>query len=121
MSDLSLLTGVYANVETYATLVDRVIEGLRQPAASGLGDERAKLANLLIDASTQGRTSRSREALILDSLLRDESGQQRIDLQALGQRLLSGTVDKTSQSQLEALAEQLEKERAEVASRLRGR
>lgn len=121
MSDLSLLTGVYANVETYATLVDRVIEGLRQPPSSGSGDERARLANLLIDASTQGRANRSREALMLDSLLRDESGQQRIDLKMLGERLLSGAVDKAGQLQLETLAKQLEKERADVATRLRGR
>jgi hypothetical protein len=79
------------------------------------------LATLLIDASTQGRVSRSRDALILDSLLRDESGQQKIDLKALGQRLLTGQVDKASRSQLESLAKQLEKERAEVVSRLRGR
>jgi hypothetical protein len=121
MSDLSLLTGVYANVEAYATLVDKVIESLRHPASSNLGQDRARLGNLLIDASNQGRASRSLEALVLDSLLRSESGEQHVDLKALGQRLLSGEVDKTSQRQLETLAKELEKERAEVAGRLRGR
>ncbi len=121
MSDLSLLTGVYANVETYAALIDSVIESLRHPPSGNAASERAKLANLLIDASTQGRSNRSREALMFDTLLRDELGQQHIDLKALGQRLLSDTIDKTSRAQLESLARHLERERAEVANRLRGR
>lgn len=121
MSDLALLTGVYANVEAYATLVDKVIAGLRNPVTDQSSREQAKLAQLLIDASDQGRASQSLEALIFDSLLRAESGEQRVDLKLLGERLLSGDVDKTCQRQLEILAKELEKERAEVATRLRGR
>lgn len=121
MSDLSLLTGVYANVEAYAALVDRVIEGLREAVPNGFSDDQERLGKLLIDASSQGRAARSLEALVLDSLLRSETGEQRVDLKALGQRLLSGNLDRTSQRQLEVLAAELEKERAEVANRLRGR
>jgi hypothetical protein len=121
MSDLSLLTGVYANVESYAALVDRVIDGFRNPASSLTDLDRTKLGNLLVDASDQGRSKQSMEALVLDSLLRSETGEQQVDLKALGQRLLSGSLDKTSRRQLETLAEELERERVEVANRLRGR
>jgi len=121
MSELSLLTGVYANVEVYASLIDRVIENMRRPGSTDAQQQRLKLGNLLIDASDQGRASGSIEALIFDSLLRSDSGVQHVDLKGLGQRLLSGADDTASQRQLESLAKELEKERAEVASRLRGR
>lgn len=120
MSDLSLLTGVYANVETYAELIDKVIDGLQQPASPQVDQNRTKLGTLLVDAAGQGVSKRSVEALMLDSLLRAETGEARIDLKLLGERLLSGSLDRSSRRQLESLAEQLEKERAQVASRLRG-
>jgi hypothetical protein len=121
MSDLSLLTGVYANVEAYATLIDKVIERLRTNGSDPSNPEQSKLAQLLIDANDQGRSSQSLEALILDSLLRSDSGQRSVDLKQIGERLLSNDVDLSIQRHLESLARELEKERAEVASRLRGR
>jgi len=121
MSDLSLLTGVYANVEAYAELIDKVIDDLRQPALPHADQNRTRLGTLLVDAADQGVSKRSVEALIFDSLLRSETGEPRIDLKLLGKHLLSGSIDRSSRRQLEALAEQLEKERAQVASRLRGR
>jgi hypothetical protein len=121
MSDLSLLTGVYANVEAYATLIDKVIERLRATGSDPANPEQSKLGQLLIDASDQGRSSRSLEALVLDSLLRSDSGECAIDLKQLGQRLLTSNVDRGFLKQLEVLAKELEKERAEVAGRLRGR
>ena len=121
MSDMSLLTGVYANVESYAALIDRVIDGFGSPVSNPVDQDRIRLGNLLVDASDQGCSKQSMEALVLDSLLRSETGEQRINLKMLGQSLLSGAIDKVSRSQLELLAEKLERERAEVANRLRGR
>jgi hypothetical protein len=121
MSDLSLLTGVYANVEAYAELIDKVIDGLRQPASLHADQNRTKLGTLLVDAADHGVSRRSVQALIFDTLLRSESGEPRIDLKLLGSHLLSGSINRSIRRQLELLAEQLEKERAQVASRLRGR
>ncbi len=121
MSDLSLLTGVYASVEAYAELIDKVIDGLRQPVSVHADQNRTRLGTLLVDAADQGISKRSVEALVFDSLIRSETGEPRIDLKLLGKHLLSGSIDRSSQRQLELLAEQLEKERAQVASRLRGR
>jgi hypothetical protein len=121
MSDLSLLNGVYANVEAYAELIDKVIYGLQQPASSQTQKDRLKLGALLIDAADRGVTKRSVEALMLESLLRSETGQQRVDLKRLGNQLVAGVLDRGSRRQLESLAEDLERERAGVATRLRGR
>jgi hypothetical protein len=121
MSDLSLLTGVYANVEAYAELIDKVIDGLQKPASSQAQQDRLKLGALLIDAGDQGVSKHSVEALMLDSLLRSETGEQRVDLKKLGNHLLAGSLDRGSRRQLESLAEGLERERAGVATRLRGR
>lgn len=121
MSDLSLLTGVYANVEAYAELIDKVIDGFRQPASGQAQQDRVKLGTLLVDAADQGVAKRSVDALMLDSLLRSETGEQRVNLKKLGSHLLAGSLDRTGQRQLESLAEELERERAGVATRLRGR
>lgn len=121
MSELSLLTGVYANVEAYASLIDTVLGRLRSGGSSPSDPDQTRLGRLLVDASDQGRSSQSLEALLLDSLLRSPSGERLTDLKSLGQRLLAGNVETSHQRQLEMLAKGLEKERAEVAGRLRGR
>jgi hypothetical protein len=121
MSDVSLLTGVYADVEAYATLIDTVIERLRDEGSNPENDEQRRLAHLLIQAHDQGRSSQSLEALILDTLLRSDTGEQGMDLGQIGRRLLTDEIDSTIQKQLEVLANELEKQRAEVAARLRGR
>jgi hypothetical protein len=121
MSDLSLLTGIYANVEQFASLIDTVIEHARTNVAAPPGDAQKRLGQLLIDTDDQGQTSGSYEALMLDSLLRDTSGQTPLDLPGLGRRLLAGTIGSSDQQQLEAIAQGLERERSEVAGRLRGR
>jgi hypothetical protein len=121
MSNLSLLTGIYANVEHFASLIDTVIEHARTNVTATPGDAQRRLGQLLIDAGDQGQTSGSYEALMLDSLLRDATGDTPLDLPGLGQRLLAGTVSLSDQKQLEILAQGLERERSEVAGRLRGR
>lgn len=121
MSDLSLLTGIYANVEQFASLIDTVIEHARTNASATPGDAQRRLGQLLVDTGDQGHTSGSYEALMLDSLLRDASGQTPFDLSGLGLRLLAGTLGTSDQQQLEAIAQGLERERSEVAGRLRGR
>lgn len=121
MSDLSLLTGVYANVEAYGILIDRVIERLLQTGSDPANPDQKKLAQLLIDASDQGLGSESLEALKFDSLLRTSTGEPLVDLKRLGECLLKDEVDTVYQKQLEILAKGLEEERAEVANRLRGR
>lgn len=121
MSELSLLTGVYASVEAYGALIDRVIERLRKAGSDPTDSDQKKLAQLFIDASDQGLESQSLEALILDSLLRTNTGEPLADLRRLGERLLSGEIDEGYQKQLETLAQGLEQERVEVACRLRGR
>lgn len=121
MSDVSLLTGVYANVEAYAALIDRVIERLRSEGSDPNNEEQRRLGNLLIQAHDQGRSTQSLEALVLDTLLRSDTGEQSMDLDGIGRRLLADDADRVVQKQLEMLANELEKQRAEVAARLRGR
>jgi hypothetical protein len=121
MSDLSLLTGIYASVEQFASLIDTVIEHARTNVAAPPGDAQRRLGQLLVDTGDQGQTSGSYEALMFDSLLRDASGQTPLDLPGLGLRLLVGTIGSSDQEQLEAIAQGLERERSEVAGRLRGR
>jgi len=121
MSDLSLLTGIYANVEAYAKLIDKVLEQVQKRGSDPANAEQRKLGRLLIDASDQGHSSESLEALLLDSLLRSDSGECPVDLKKLGERLLSQNLDRGILKQLEVLAKELEKERAKVAGRLRGR
>jgi hypothetical protein len=121
MSELSLLTGIYANVEHFASLIDVVIEHARTNLTATPGDAQRRLGQLLVDAGDQGQTSWSYEALLLDSLLRDASGETPLDLPQLGLRLLAGTISPSDQKQLEILAQGLERERSEVVGRLRGR
>ncbi|SKA41323.1 hypothetical protein SAMN02745126_06486 [Enhydrobacter aerosaccus] len=121
MSDLSLLTSIYANVEHFASLIDTVIEHARTSATPTPGDAQKRLGQLLVDAGDQGQASQSYEALMLDSLLRDPSGETPLDLPQLGSRLLGGAISSSDQKQLEILAQGLERERSAVAGRLRGR
>ena len=120
MSDMSLLTGVYADVEAYAVLIDRVIERLGREETGSVDPDQKRLGQLLIDASDQGLKSQSLEALTLDSLLRSNTGEPFAGLKRLGDRLLSGQVDVSYHKQLEMLAQRLEQERAEIARRIRG-
>ncbi len=123
MSDLSLLRGVYADVEAYGTLIDKVIERLGSRGTGPPDPEQKKLGRLLINASDQGLKSQSLEALTLDSLLRSNTGEPfaSLNLKQLGEQLLSGQVDASYHIQLETLAQRLEQERAEIARRLRRR
>lgn len=121
MSDLSLLSGVYANVEVFAELIDKVIERMGADGAATVEPDQRHLGQLLVDAADRGRASGSYQALILDSLLRDQTGVPLLDLDRLGRRLLSGATDLADLKQLEILAKGLEMERSEVAGRLRGR
>lgn len=121
MSDLSLLTGVYANIEKYGVLIDRVIERLGREKADPTDPDQKKLAQLFVDAGDQGLESQSSEALMLDSLLRTRSGKPLADLKQLGERLQKGDVDQAYLRQLGELAQGLEQERADTARRLRKR
>ena len=121
MSDLGLLTGVYANIEAYAVLIDRVIERLGQEGTGPPNPDQKKLGQLLIDASDRGLESQSLEALTLDSLLRSNTGEPLAGLKVLGERLLSGQVDVSYHKQLETLAQRLEQERVGIARQIRGR
>lgn len=121
MSDLSLLSGVYANVEVFAALIDKVIERIGAEGATTVHEDQRHLGQLLVDAADRGRASGSYQALMLDSLLRDATGAPLLDLDRLGQRLLAGGADAADLKQLEILAKGLERERSEVAGRLRGR
>ena len=118
MSDLSLLTGVYADVEEYGALIDRVIERLGRGEANPTDPDQKKLAQLFIDASDQGLESQCLEALTLDSLLRASTGESLANLKQLGERLRNGEVDQAYIHQLEELAQRLEQERVKVARRL---
>ena len=123
MSDLSLLRGVYADVEAYGSLIDRVIARLSRVQSSSPDRDQKKLGQLLIYANDQGLKSESLEALTLDSILRSNTGEpfNGIDLKRLGEYLLSGEVDASLNRQLETLAQRLEQERADIARRLRRR
>ena len=121
MSDMSLLTGVYADVEAYGVLIDRVIERLGRKGSDPTNQDQKKLAQLFVDADDQGLSSQSLEALTLESLLRTRTGEPLANLKQLGERLQKGDVDHTHLRQLEELAQGLEQERAEIARRLRGR
>ncbi len=123
MSDLSLLRGVYADVETYGGLIDRVIARLGRVQSGSPDRDQKRLGQLLINTNDQGLKSKSLEALTLDSILRSNTGEpfNGIDLKRLGEYLLSGEVDASFNRQLETLAQRLERERAEIARRLRRR
>ena len=121
MSDLSLLNGIYANVDFFASLIDAVIENIRKDGGTNPDSKQARLGRLLVDANDHGQASGSYEALILDSLLRTSTGEPLVNFERLGKRLLSGEVDSSDQKMLEKLATELDKERSEVANRLRGR
>ena len=121
MSELSLLTGVYADVEAYAVLIDRVIERLGQGGIGPPNPDQKKLGQLLIDASDRGLASQSLEALTLDSLLRSNTGEPLLGLKELGECLVSGQVDISYHKQLETLAQRLERERVGIARQLWGR
>ena len=121
MSDLSLLNGIYTNVDFFASLIDSVIDNIRKDGGTNPDPEQARLGKLLVDANDHGQASGSYEALILDSLLRTSTGEPLVNFERLGKRLLSGEVDSSDQKMLEKLATELDKERSEVANRLRGR
>ncbi|MCE2432557.1 MAG: hypothetical protein J4F29_06455 [Candidatus Latescibacteria bacterium] len=121
MSNLSLLTGVYADIEAYAVLIDRVIERLGREGSDPTDPDQKKLGQLLIDASDQGLESQSLEALTLDNLLRSNTGEPLPGLKDLGEYLLSGQVDISYHRQLEMLAQRLEQERVGIARQLWGR
>ncbi len=96
MSDLSFLTGVYANVEAYGALIDRVIERLGQGQFDPTDPDQKKLAQLFIDASDQSLESQSIEALTLDSLPRTSTGEPLANWKQLGERLQNGDVDQAT-------------------------
>ena len=121
MSDLSLLTGLYASVEAYGTLIDRVIQQLGRGRVDPTEPDQKQLAQLLINADDQGLESQSLEALVLDSLLRTNTGEPLADLKQLGERLQNGDVDQAYLRELEVLAQGLDQERVEVDRRLQGR
>lgn len=119
MSNLSLLRSVYSDVQVYGTLVDDVIKRLGETETGQPNPDRKKLGRLLIDASNQGMTSQSAEALTFDSLLRSSTGEPFAGMKQLGEHLLSIQVDVSCQKQLESLAQRLEQERAKIARQLR--
>ena len=121
MSQLGLLTGIYADVEAYGVLIDRVIDRLGRGQVDPTEPDQKRLARLFVDASDQGLASQSLEALTLDSLLRTSTAEPMVDLKLLGERLQIGDVDQAFLWQLEELARKLEQKRVELARRLRGR
>ena len=121
MSDLSVLRGLYASVEAYGTLIDRVIQQIGRGRVDPVEPDQRQLAQLLINADNQGLESQSLDALMLDSLLRTHTGEPLADLKRLGERLQSGDVDKAYLRQLEVLAQGLEQARVEVDRHMQGR
>ena len=119
MSSLSLLRSVYADVEAYGTLIDKVIAQIAETGTGQPNPDQKKLGRLLIDASDQGITSQSVEALTFESLLRSSTGEPFAGMKQLGEHLFSGQIDVSYQKQLEMLAQRLERERARIARRLR--
>ncbi len=115
MSDLSVLRGLYARVEAYGSLIDRVIQQLGQGRVDPTEPDQKQLVQLLINANGHGLESQSLEALMLDSLLRTNTGEPLADLKRLGERLQSGDVDQAYLGELEVLAQGLEQKRVEVA------
>src|SRR5580700_290631 len=111
MSDVSLLSGIYANVEVFAALIDSVIERMGKENMTTPNADQKRLGQLLIDAGDQGRSSGSYQALILDSLLRGVTGEPLLNLERLGRRLVAGETDSSDQKQLEVLAKSLEQQR----------
>lgn len=121
MSKVGLLTGVYADVEAYGALIDRVIERLERGQVDPTEPDQKRLARLFVDASDQGLASQSLEALMLDSLLRTSTAEPMADLKSLGERLQSGDVDQAYLCQIEELARKLEQKRVDIVRQLWGR
>ena len=120
MSDLGLLAGVYANVENYGLLIDRVLEKISKGDSDPVNDDQLSLARILIEAGSLEKREESVTGLILNSLLRDKYGEPVTDLKRLGESLLSGSIGAASVRQLEQISKKLEEERTAVAHRLRG-
>lgn len=121
MSQLGLLTGIYADVEMYGALIDRVIDRLARGQVDPTESDQKRLAQLFVDASDQGLASQSFEALMLDSLLRTSTAEPMADLKLLGERLQKGDVDRAYLRQLEELARKLEQKRVDIVRQMRGR
>jgi len=121
MSQLGLLTGIYADVEAYGALIDRVIDRLGRGQVDPTEPDQKRLARLFVDGSDQGLASQSLEALMLDSLLRTSTAEPMADLKLLGERLQNGDVDQIYLRQLEELARKLEQKRVDIARQIRGR
>ena len=121
MSQLGLLTGIYADVEAYGVLIDRVIDRLGRGQVDPTEPDQKRLARLFVDDSDQGLASQSLEALMLDSLLRTSTAEPMADLKLLDERLQRGDVDQVFLRQLEELARKLEQKRVDIARQLRGR
>ena len=105
MSNLSVLRGVYADLRTYGVMIDRLLKRLERNKAC---PDARKLGRLLIDTGNHGFESRSvldpLRCLILDGLLRSETGEQVTGLGQLGECLLNGPTDAETRKLVEAVA-----------------
>ena len=120
MSQRILLTGIYADVEAYGVLIDRVIDRLGRGQVDPTEPDQKKLAQLFIDASDQGLASQLLEALTLDSLLRTSTAKPIADLKLLGERLQNGDVDQAFLRQFEELARKLAQKRVDIVRQIQG-
>lgn len=116
MSRMSLISGAQSSAAEFHLLIDKVLlETGEAPSADAL-----KLAGILEAAACSGSEQSTLEGLMLDSFLRDDTGRCSIDYQRLANAVRQGMLDEPSRADLAMMADRLNKERSQLASRIAG-
>ena len=118
MSDSGLYTQLYAQLRTYAELVDLVIVDLGNPDGPSFNKERETLANMLRVLQTKPSTELG--AVLLANVLHESKLTGPMDWQKIADALDRGEASPNVIGGLEELARALESERADIHARIRG-
>ena len=118
MSDTGLYSGVYSQIRVFAKLFDAVLLDLKSGQGRVNSQEIEELGKLLQSAA-EPRASNAKTQL-LGTLLREASG-RREQLADLGKALVEGRIGEAHVQRLENLAQRLERERAGMLGKMRGR
>jgi len=118
MSDTSLYSGIYQQLREYAELVDEIIFQLRKSSYEQVSTVIQKLGDMLFDVSNQQTSDLS--SRIIGMMLENNEVISRDKIFTLAENLVNKREDESLLSDLQLLAQALEKERIEVLARIRG-
>ena len=116
MNDTGLHAGRYEYARVLAALVDHVLVEVKTSSAGAVSAERRRLGEMLL-ASTSNRWP-DMSSRLLALTLEDIPEFKANDWQNVGQALLSGAASVTLVAKLERLAQALEREQLDAASRM---